>query len=97
MSLTQDDGQRVPLDLAPGTSLRYEGSGWFNAYWNGELSWTIRRFQVLDGEHQGQKVTHTQWTHRHPPDTSSSDLFPPAGLEAMPEPVTGQGNSQEHH
>jgi hypothetical protein len=86
--MPQDNDAGIPLELVAGTSLRYEGSGWFNGYWNGEVSWTNRLFLVLDGEYRGHRATHTQWTYPDTVRVPGSDVFPPAGLEATTHRLT---------
>jgi hypothetical protein len=88
ITLPQEDDNGLALELQPGTSLRYNGSKSFSDYWNGASFWCKRRFLVMDGEHQGQTVTHIEWTYGDTADAIVRDAFPPAELEARRTPVS---------
>ena len=80
-----------PVELQPGTSLRYEYLSSGRDYWGGYTVYgEDRRFLVLDGEHAGARVMHTEsrWfddSEREDLGDLSGDPFPPPGLEAAEE------------
>lgn len=77
-----------PVKLQPGTSLRYEYLDSGRDYWSGgTVNMTGRRFLILDGEHAGVRVMHTEFHWYDDSDDEDapglvSDPFPPAWLEA---------------
>jgi hypothetical protein len=93
-----------PVELQPGTSLRYEYLDSGRDYWGGYTVYTTRRrFLVQDGEHAGARVIHTEtrWCGDGDGDDASDwsdDPFPPAALEAAEQrPTSEPGRGAQEH
>ena len=96
---------REPVELEPGTSLRYEYLDSGRDYWGGySVYGSDRRFLVLDGDHAGARVMHTETRFCDDADDEKApglvcDPFPPAWLEDAEQrpPARWSSVAPDHH